>query len=101
MFVFTFHLLPALLLWGLAFSSGDFSERQQKMTFIFPSWKRYFLSKETFKLPANSQGFGGIFCRKVSSENKLAAALIFRAAAFLGCGENEMVQLIEVMAEPR
>lgn len=49
-------------------------------------------------IPRDLEGYS---VKKVSSENKLAAALIFRAAAFLGCGENEMGQLIEVVAEPR
>lgn len=69
--------------------------------FFFPSWKKCFLSKETFKLSANSQGYRGIFCNKLPSKKRLAAALILRAAGFLGCGENEMAQLIEVVTEPR
>lgn len=76
-------------------------DRKKKKRPFFPSWRKYSLSKETFKLPANSQGYGRMFCNKVPSENRLAAALILRTAGFLGCGENEMVQLIEVMTEPR
>lgn len=68
---------------------------------LYPFLGKYFLPNETFKLLANSQGYRGIFCNKLPSENRLAAALILGTAGFLGCGGNEMVQLIEVMTEPR
>lgn len=80
-------LFPCVVL-GFSFLFRDFSERQKKVIFFFPSWKKYFLSKETFKLSGNSQGYRGIFCNKLPSENRLAAALILRTAGFLGCGGN-------------
>jgi len=60
-----------------------------------------FLSKETFKLSANSQEYRGIFCSQLPSENRQAASLAVGAAGFLGCGEKEMGHLMEVTTEPR
>lgn len=97
-------LFPNVVLrFGFLFRDVFFSKAvESELFFFFPSsWKKCFLSKETFKLSANSQGYRGIFCHKLPSKKRLAAALILRAAGFLGCGENEMVQLIEVMTEPR
>lgn len=88
----------------MAFCSETFfvTKAVESELFFFPLFlEKCFLSKETFKLSANSQGCRGIFCNKLPSKKRLAAALILRAAGFLGCGENEMVQLIEVMTEPR
>lgn len=97
---FSVHFFPVLF-WGLALSSESFQKDSRKSFLLFPSWKKHFLSKETFKLLANSQGYRGIFCNELPSASRLAAALTLRTAGFLGRGENEMVQLMEALTEPR
>lgn len=98
---FFLSLFPSVVL-GFGFLFKEFFRKTVESDLFFSFLgKSIFFQKKTFQLSANSQGYRGIFCNKLPSENRLAAALILRTAGFLGCGENEMVQLIEVMTEPR